>query len=589
MKQLFSITALSFLMICHLYGQNQKNFTVNFNNTIGTVKPLANVTAGPGDALAGYQDARIKMIRTNDYYGPCDFPYYTEFFTSSQPVHINPAFDPTDSSQYHWSATDSVITINHDNGFETFFRLGISFNLTGVSPYWDPPYDPNDTTYNNISEVFKRTVMHYNGGWDNGFHYGIKYWNIWTEPDGIFWNFSFPDYTFYEMYKAVSNSIKTYDPTLKIGGPGFLSGSVVNYDQSGWIANFLNYCKNNNLPLDFLSWHIYGQHNPYAINVYSRYIRNLLDLAGFSSVESIVTETNTDLGSSPDYINSPKGAAWFASTLIAAQMAPLDRLIMYRGNAFMNLLNDDVNGLPDYTWNGLGFKSFAVLADEAPIQIDAQGSVFISDTSTTEIDTTNIMILASKTVNNDSCYVLISNYNSSFTDYKLSITNLPWTSVDSIRVTQYLTKPGDKYVESESVYQAGDSVAINLHNVGNPSVVLLKISGAVTTGVELQDNLIHTFNLAQNYPNPFNPSTVIKYSIPDVETGYMTAVRQVIPSVHLKIFDMLGREVATLVNEKQKPGNYKINFDAENLPSGIYFYQIKANGFSKTKKMILLR
>ncbi len=91
----------------------------------------------------------------------------------------------------------------------------------------------------------------------------------------------------------------------------------------------------------------------------------------------------------------------------------------------------------------------------------------------------------------------------------------------------------------------------------------------------------NTFRLLQNYPNPFNPSTVIEYSIP-AETGY-------IPSVHLKIYDVLGREVATLVNKRQNPGNYKINFDAENFSSGIYFYQLSTGNFSETKKMILLR
>jgi len=539
MKQLISITAISFLMICHLYGQSQKNFLVDYSQVIGPIKPLSNVNAGPGQSLVGYKDARIKMIRTHDS-GPSDFPYYTNFFTTP-PIQINPSFNPTDSSQYHWASTDSVITINHDNGFETFFRLGISFNLSKIHPYDYPPYDPNDTTYNNISEVFKRTVMHFNNGWDNGFHYGIKYWEIWNEPDGGFWDFSYPAYTYYEMYEAVSNSIKTYDPNLKIGGAGFLSGSVVTYDSRGWITNFIDYCKNNNVPLDFLSWHLYGRHNPYAVYVYSNYIRNLLDNAGFTNVESFITETNIDLGhtNNPD-LDSPKGAAWLASMLISAQMAPLDMLIMFRGNYFMNLLNNDVNGNPSYTWNGLGFKSFSVLADEAPIQIDAQGSVFISDSSAMKIDTTNIMILASKTINNDSCYVLISNYNSSYTDYTINITNLPWTFADSIRVTQYLTKPGSRFVESVTVesianYQAGDSIAINLHNVSAPSVVLLKILPIAITGIESKDDLIKTFNLEQNYPNPFNPSTTINYSIPELS------------KVTLKVYDALGREVKTLV------------------------------------------
>ncbi len=568
-------------MICLLYGQNQKSFLVDYSQVIGPIKPLSNVTAGPGNSLAGYKDARIKMIRVHDCW-LCDFPIYTDFFTTTNPVHINSSFNPMDSSQYHWAATDSVITINYDNGFETFFRLGISFNLTGTHPYIDPPYDPNDTTYNNISEVFKRTVMHYNNGWDNGFNYGIKYWEVWNEPDGGFWNQSVPAYTFYEMYETVSNAIKTFDPNLKIGGTGFLSGSVVSGDQRGWINNFIAYCKNNNVPLDFLSWHLYGRHNPYAVHVYSDYISGLLDSAGFNNVESIISETNIDLGQSnnPD-LDSPKGAAWLASMLISAQMAPLDRLIMFRGNLFMNLLNDDVNGNPSYTWNGLGFKSFSVLADEAPIQIDAEGSVFISDSSTMATDTTNIMILASKTVNNDSCYVLISNYNSSYKDYKISITHLPWASADSIRVTQYLTKSGVRYVESVSSYQASDSVAINLYNVSAPSVVLLKILPITIAGIESKDNLINTFNLEQNYPNPFNPTTTISYQL------------SANSKITLKVYDILGREVTMLVNKEQPAGKYKVNFDASKLNNGIYYYRIiaknKTKNFEQTKKMTLLR
>ncbi|HED36873.1 MAG TPA: T9SS type A sorting domain-containing protein, partial [Ignavibacteria bacterium] len=87
-------------------------------------------------------------------------------------------------------------------------------------------------------------------------------------------------------------------------------------------------------------------------------------------------------------------------------------------------------------------------------------------------------------------------------------------------------------------------------------------------------------------PNPFNPSTVISYSIPSVG-----ASRDV--SVLIRVFDVLGREVATLVNKEQPAGNYKVTFNATHLSSGIYFYRISATGeagsFIQTKKMILLK
>jgi hypothetical protein len=86
-----------------------------------------------------------------------------------------------------------------------------------------------------------------------------------------------------------------------------------------------------------------------------------------------------------------------------------------------------------------------------------------------------------------------------------------------------------------------------------------------------------TYSLSQNYPNPFNPSTTIKYSISNA--GIVT----------LKEFDVLGKEVATLVNEEKPAGNYEVEFDGRELTSGVYFYQLKSGEFIQTKKMLLLK
>jgi hypothetical protein len=89
--------------------------------------------------------------------------------------------------------------------------------------------------------------------------------------------------------------------------------------------------------------------------------------------------------------------------------------------------------------------------------------------------------------------------------------------------------------------------------------------------------LPETFNLSQNYPNPFNPATVISWQIP--VNNYVT----------LKVYDLLGREVATLVNGEKPAGSYQVEFDATQLPSGTYFYTLQAGEFTQTKKMVLLR
>ncbi|MGO9482850.1 MAG: T9SS type A sorting domain-containing protein [Candidatus Kryptoniota bacterium] len=85
------------------------------------------------------------------------------------------------------------------------------------------------------------------------------------------------------------------------------------------------------------------------------------------------------------------------------------------------------------------------------------------------------------------------------------------------------------------------------------------------------------FNLNQNYPNPFNPTTTITYRLPAVS------------HVSLTIHDVLGREVATLVSARQAAGDYSVTFNGSNLPSGIYFYRIKAGSYTATKKLVLLK
>ena len=88
---------------------------------------------------------------------------------------------------------------------------------------------------------------------------------------------------------------------------------------------------------------------------------------------------------------------------------------------------------------------------------------------------------------------------------------------------------------------------------------------------------VDTYDLAQNYPNPFNPSTTIKYQIPNAG------------NVTLKVFDILGREVTTLVDEFKSEGRYEVNFNAGKLASGVYIYSIKSNDFTASKKLLLLK
>ena len=91
------------------------------------------------------------------------------------------------------------------------------------------------------------------------------------------------------------------------------------------------------------------------------------------------------------------------------------------------------------------------------------------------------------------------------------------------------------------------------------------------------EQIVKKYDLTQNFPNPFNPTTTINYQMP--KKGQVT----------IKIYDILGREIATLVNEEKTQGRYAISFDGSNLASGIYIYQIHVNDYFNSKKMILLK
>ena len=151
--------------------------------------------------------------------------------------------------------------------------------------------------------------------------------------------------------------------------------------------------------------------------------------------------------------------------------------------------------------------------------------------------------------------------------------NFPEGTIDTLKA---IPNDGWKFIDwlEDSTVVSTDSVYI--FAVDKPRTFIAEFH-KITTGLDSNDKTVTNFQLFQNYPNPFNPSTVIKYSIPKTS------------NVKLDIYDILGNQVAELVNEKQLPGNYRYTFNGFNLPSGIYFYRITTKTFNQTRKLILLK
>ncbi|MBI5474640.1 MAG: T9SS type A sorting domain-containing protein, partial [Ignavibacteriae bacterium] len=154
---------------------------------------------------------------------------------------------------------------------------------------------------------------------------------------------------------------------------------------------------------------------------------------------------------------------------------------------------------------------------------------------------------------------------------------------------QHVVYTGEEHHDGAQIADIDNDGDLDIISIGwdNPRVVLYENLASVTSAGALSAGMIappSEFKLYQNYPNPFNPTTTIRYDIP--ETG---SQRSEDSRVTLKVFDLIGREVAVLVNENAKPGSHSIRFDARNLVSGTYLYRLTTGQYQQTGKMLLVR
>ena len=159
--------------------------------------------------------------------------------------------------------------------------------------------------------------------------------------------------------------------------------------------------------------------------------------------------------------------------------------------------------------------------------------------------------------------------------------NYGWARSDNVILSS--TNGGDDWTEqlNNPFYELGmGSIYFVDNNTGwavGANGLILKYQGVTSIGEERINRIPSEYFLSNNFPNPFNPSTTIRYSIPQST------------NVVIKIFDILGNEIETLVNKEKPSGTYEITWYAENLPSGIYFYQLNAGSILETKKMNLIK
>jgi len=157
---------------------------------------------------------------------------------------------------------------------------------------------------------------------------------------------------------------------------------------------------------------------------------------------------------------------------------------------------------------------------------------------------------------------------------KLSATgDVKWVTEYIATNNSFLIPEACKVDATNNVYVAGGSEMADYSSVAT----LVKYAQVTVSVDEEESGVPESYSLSQNFPNPFNPSTAIKFQVP--ANGL----------VSVKVYDVLGREVATLVNDELSPGSYSVEWNAVGFASGVYFYRLEAAGFVETKKLLLIK
>jgi len=416
------------------YGQGTKALEVDAGKTIGKIRSLLGTNRGPlswprqpGEELVShvenYRRIGIDIIRTHDFYGPTDWWV----------IFSNWSADADDPAAYDFRSSDERVRAIADNGFACFYRLGTSWKGRNVRPINDPPGTVRDAAgrvthaadrddFRKWAKICVNTVRHYTQGWNGGCRYPIEYWEIWNEPDlrEQFWTGTPIQY--FQMYEEAARALKALNPRLKVGGPA-CTGAF----RQAYVEDFIRHCRDRKVPLDFFSWHSYGERaevNPYAFRKNAEHVRKALDEAGFKEAENICTEWNAGIGPAL-FSDTAAGASFYASALAYMLDGGADRAFQYCGDRHpgLGLHGMDTGELKPCAYAFAAWKGLL----EAPQRLAAEGT-----------DEKGYCIVAGRDADGKRVRILLSDFQSAHDAFRLRVTNLPWQDETPFRVRRLI-------------------------------------------------------------------------------------------------------------------------------------------------------
>lgn len=350
--------------------------TVDFCSGCGVVRALNGVNLGPDiaeqslyDDNQAFADLKIPQTRLHDV--PLNNPGMR--LVDIQHIFGNWEADENNPDNYYFSQTDDYIANILKLNSKIVYRLGTSIEHSIRHYYSFPPAD-----YRKWITICANIIRHYNEGWNRGFSWNIEYWEIWNEPNAKPQMWNGDDVCYYSLYTEAAKKLKERFPSIKIGGPSL--SCPVQYDAPlKYTDDFLDFCRRENVPLDFYSWHCYPVNLEQIVNEPAR-VRRVLDRFGFTKTELHLNEWHYTPKwlISHDWIESPvqgnnsaKAAAFIGNVLTQWQDSPLDVGGYYTGNAnrVWGLLGAEHQKYK--TW--YAFRAFADLL-KTPLRIHACSS-----------------------------------------------------------------------------------------------------------------------------------------------------------------------------------------------------------------------
>lgn len=442
-------------------GQDGKGrgISLDASQKVGNIKPFQDgVDDGPlcergvVDLTKYYRALGIKWVRLHDV------PWSYDDAIDINYIFPSWGADPDQPSSYDFVQSDYYMKTITSLGLHSIFRLGYSAEFKTAIHHNTPP-----ESFSKWAVIAAHVVRHYNDGWDHGFHYAIKDWEIWNEPDGHgFWTGTPEQYD--QIYAVTAEDIKHHDPSVNVGGPALAS-------KLRFLEQFLSYQQAHHVPVDFVSWHIYTQ-DPDAVVARAKAVHQLMERYRFGKSPSILDEWNYDPGDWGDIYNGSDvarrfftrlqnqyGAAFDAAVLMKLQDAPVNIATYYTGTTlFWGLFTS--YGAPQK--NYYAFLAFRRLLD-SPIRI-----------SVSPPRSKALTVLAGRSKDGRLVQLLISNVSGQKKALDVSLRGLPWAGPSQYE--EHVVD--DRYdLEAPGGWQALKSSRLR-EQIEGPSVVLVSVRPA---------------------------------------------------------------------------------------------------------------